>query len=294
MLERMKKGHVAVLCTSAVLAASSWMVQLAFPSSLPDAEAEILVFLLIMVGAWTSGPRWRGSNRRSVGQAIGSGLLLFGLPLFLLDASVGALPALTQVAVLALVPTVMVVIATARETGGGDFLGPLSASLAGVAGAFLLLPVDPVLLLHRPWAGMLLAVEIVSIALGSYGAYAAAKHMQVRELILVMVGPSLVLAGVVGLFRHTGLVVPTGQDVPGLVLRATEMLLLVYLIRVMSPVALAARYLLVPLITAVEGFVYLRPQVSWRPVLGMLLLAFSSWRLLKQGGSREEPRMSLL
>lgn len=269
------------------------MVQLAFPSSLPDAEAEVLVSLLILAGAWMSGPRWRRTHRRGVGQAIGSGLLLFGLPSFLLDTSVG-LPAVTRVAVLGLVPVVMVGIASAGETSGGDFLGLLGAALAGVAGGLLLLPADPALLLHRPMAGLLMVVVIASVALGSYGGYIAAKGLTMKELILLMGGPSLVLAGVMGVFWHTGLVTPTGQDVPGLLLRATEILLLVYLIKVMSPVALAARYLLVPLITAIEGFVYLRPQVSWRLVLGMLLLAFSSLRLLTRGGSREEPRMSLL
>lgn len=291
----MRKRSVAVLCIYLGLAPTGWMLQLASPSSLPEAEAEILAALLVVAGAWISGARWERTGSPWVWQAIGSGLLLFGLPSILLDGPASSLPAMTRVAVLALIPAVVVLIATARESGGGDdFLGLLGASLAGLAGAFLLLPADPATLLERPMTGMLMAVAVVSIAVGSYGASVAAIHLRISDLLQMITGPSVVLMGVVGVFRHAAVVAPGAQDVGGLLWRAAETVLLISLIKLLSPVALAARYLLVPLVTAAEGLVYLRPHVSWRMVLGMALLAFGSLRLLRHGRSQEEPPMSLL
>jgi len=293
----MTKRNAAVpviLWTYLGLAASAWILQLALPTTLPGLETETLVYLLVVVGVGAIGVRWEGVGRESVWQAIGSGLLLFALPSLVLAGSAGRLPGLTQVALLGLVPVVLVVISAVSGSSSGEFPGLLGAALAGLAGGFLLLAGDPEMLLQRPVAGALFAMVIVSIACGSYFASVAAKVLSLRALLLLLVGPSLVLSGAVGFLRHSGWAVPRGQDIAGLVWRAAAMVLLVYLIKHIAPVALAARFLLIPLITAVEGFAYMRPSVSWRQVLGMTLLALGSARLLVRGGSREEPRMSLL
>jgi len=283
-----------ILWTYLGLAASMWILQLALPTTLPGLETETLVYFLVVVGVGATGVRWEEVGRESVWQAIGSGLLLFAFPSLVLAGSANRLPGLTQVALLGLVPVVLVVISAVAGSSSGEFPGLLGAALAGLAGAFLLLAGDPEMLLQRPVAGALFVLVVISIACGSYFASVAAKVLSVRLLLLLLVGPSLVLSGVVGVLRHNGWAVPRGQDIAGLVWRAAAMVLLVYLIKHIAPVALAARYLLIPLITAVEGFVYVRPSVSWRQVLGITLLALGSARLLVRGGSREEPRMSLL
>ncbi len=58
------------------------------------------------------------------------------------------------------------------------------------------------------------------------------------------------------------------------------MVLLVVLLRGMSPVRFGARYLVIPLVTVVEGYVLLRPELTLRMGFGALLLAGSAAFLL--------------
>lgn len=290
----MKRLEVAVLWTYVVLTASDWVLQTASPSTLPAEQAEILVYGLVCMGAGTSRPRLKGIGRPHFWGVIGSGLLLFGLPSLLMQMSVSTFPRFTRVALLALIPTFVGLISAARESSGANFLGLLGASLAGVAGAFLLLPADPALLLQQPAPGALLVVLILSVALGSYLGYGAARGVPFNSLLVLMLGPSLVLAGVRAMVMQQHLYAPTGTDVVSLLWNAAEIVLLIYVIRVVAPVVLSARYLLVPLITAAEGYAYLRPALTWRMVLGAALLIFGSVRLMARGSLEEDSGMSLL
>ena len=59
-----------------------------------------------------------------------------------------------------------------------------------------------------------------------------------------------------------------------------EVLLIVWLLRVMAPVRFSARYLVIPLLTVVESFVVERPEVTVRIVCGTILLAVGAGALL--------------
>ncbi len=43
--------------------------------------------------------------------------------------------------------------------------------------------------------------------------------MSLRQLLVLATGPSLVLSGVVGVFRHSGWAVPGRHEIPGLLWR---------------------------------------------------------------------------
>ncbi len=119
--------------------------------------------------------------------------------------------------------------------------------------------------------------------------------MALRPALLLMVGPSAVLLLAVGSVVRLSWAVPGWVDLVGVLWGAAEVMLLVYLVREMSPVALGARFLLVPLLTTAEGFVLVRPEITWRLLAGALLLGFGAVQLLRQGdGDVRDSPLSLL
>lgn len=64
------------------------------------------------------------------------------------------------------------------------------------------------------------------------------------------------------------------------VMQGCEAVLLVVLLRVVTPVRFAARYLVVPLVALVEGYVLLRPELTLRMGFGAVLLAGGAASLL--------------
>jgi drug/metabolite transporter (DMT)-like permease len=69
--------------------------------------------------------------------------------------------------------------------------------------------------------------------------------------------------------------------------------LLVWLMRDVAPTRFAARYLVVPLLTVMEGYVLLRPGFSVRAVAGGALMVFGAWRLLTASQREGEPGLVL-
>ncbi|MEO6807413.1 MAG: hypothetical protein ABI286_13155 [Edaphobacter sp.] len=72
-----------------------------------------------------------------------------------------------------------------------------------------------------------------------------------------------------------------------------EVLLIVWLLREMSPVRFAARYLLIPLLTVLESYVLMRPAWSLRMGFGTVLLAVGVGMLLFWKATEEETGLSL-
>jgi drug/metabolite transporter (DMT)-like permease len=73
----------------------------------------------------------------------------------------------------------------------------------------------------------------------------------------------------------------------------SEVLLIVWLLREMRPVRFAARYLVIPLLTVLEGYVLMRPELTVRMVFGAGLLAAGAGMLLFLKASEEETILSL-
>ena len=72
-----------------------------------------------------------------------------------------------------------------------------------------------------------------------------------------------------------------------------ELLLLVWLLREMSPVRLAARYLVVPLFAVLEGFVIFRPAFTLRMGAGLILLIGGAGHILFSRGSDPDSVLSI-
>jgi drug/metabolite transporter (DMT)-like permease len=62
-----------------------------------------------------------------------------------------------------------------------------------------------------------------------------------------------------------------------------QIVLVFWLLREMPPVRFATRYLVIPLLTIVGGYVFLRPELTVRMVVGMgLLIGGSAWALFSK------------
>jgi hypothetical protein len=72
-----------------------------------------------------------------------------------------------------------------------------------------------------------------------------------------------------------------------------EVVLLVWLLREMVPVRFAARYLVIPLLTLVESYALMRPELTVRVISGVVLLAAGAGMLLFFKDGEEETVLSL-
>ena len=273
-----------------LLAATGWALQGVWPSSLPGWEAGALGSLLVLLlclflpsepgGAGVGGGGW--------------GALVFAVAWGLsAEAGVG-LPGLTRTAMFTLVPIGVVLGAAARGYVEDDFLSLLTSALAGVGGAFLLLPAEPAALIRSPLDSFLLILVLVGLGGGAYPVFAALRSFSPRAGALLLVGGKVLGEGVAGVVRHRGVVAPVAGDLPGVLLGAGETGLLVALLGLVRPVPLAARFLLVPLAGVVEGLVLVRPAVTWRLAAGFGLLVYGAVHVVRWRGEARDSSLSLL
>jgi hypothetical protein len=79
----------------------------------------------------------------------------------------------------------------------------------------------------------------------------------------------------------------------GSLVDVVEVVLIVWLLREMPPVRFAARCLLIPLLTILESYVLVRPEVTVRLACGTILLAAGAGMLLFLNSGEEETMLSL-
>ena len=77
------------------------------------------------------------------------------------------------------------------------------------------------------------------------------------------------------------------------VVQGCEAILLVVLLRSVSPVRFGARYLVIPLLAILEGYVLLRPAFTWRLGFGVALMAGGAAFLLLSRGADDDVGLSL-
>ena len=289
----MRKRDLAVFLLYVALTASTWMVQLAYASVPPPIYPEALALAIALVCFGLPRHSRSGVSRPRIAQALLSGLLLFGLPRVLFAAFARGFPQPTQVVFLALVPVAVVLIQSFHETDT-DFTSLLAASLAGVAGLVLVVPTDLAISLREPSSAIFFSVGIVSIAIGSYLGYVAARDLPRRLSVVLMLSPGILLAGLQAVIAHATIRLPDAGGLLNTALAATQLVFIAYLVGSVSPVAFSARYLLIPLTTTLEGLVYLRPAITWRLIAGLLAMLFGAAKLLIQEDCRRRDSGMLL
>ena len=264
-------------------------------------ERQALPFVLLAtvggIFALVRRTEWPRGRRLLI--PVAAGLGLFVAPALLVTLSKNWVPELTRVALFSLAPVFAVVL----EPYLGHLMGPqtrgsLPAALAAVVGMLCIFPMQ---IPQTGEAGIAFCAVILAAL-----CVAAANCQAVRAVIRAPGRHVTPMASIAGATAAVGLLVasllleqPSWRtdalaselawsaitDLPGL-------LLLFWLMRRMSAARMTTRFVLAPFITLLIGAVAMRPSLTLRAWLGMLLIGGGvGWLLL---APEEEPEESIL
>jgi hypothetical protein len=219
------------------------------------------------------------------------GVALLGLPAVLLSQASAHLPDVTITAIFALVPAMVVLLIVQQDDNARGMLMP---SITAFAGLLFVLPVNfPGYTSARLWLMAPLAAALL-VSCASVKLYGL-----LRENTLL---PSAATACVANAAVLLIACIATGQatlprtTLNGLFFLSTALhvailLVLLLLLREMSPGHLAARFLIVPLLTVLEGLVLVRPEITWRIGIGFAVSVTGT--VLREKGTGEGSSLSL-
>lgn len=270
-----------------LLLSSSWLLPASATSASPIAQQGCffgVVGLVALILAYRRVlARWK--SRKCLRLCVLS-ILLLGLPSVLGEWARGGISDISRAAIFALVPFVVVVVAAVRESEPGVRRFSVPA-LIGFGGVLLLLPFS---FPTSPREQILFAVLLVAVALVGFASESIYRLLCGFGTIEALAIVSLSNAAFLIACHFANL--PTSESWSGVssllsihsLYNLVELLLLVWLLREMSPVRLAGRYLIVPLFTVLEGLAFLHPPLTVRMGAGLVLLvAGVAYILLSRG-----------
>ena len=283
-----------------VLSATSWLIPEATQGGLPPLERQGIVFgaiglIVLLLGR---GAGWRGGGRVYAWLAVAS-LGLFGVPDVVAEYAGGSVPSLSRVALYAMVPVVVVMVVAAGSASEGETRGArmsLIPALIGLGGLLLVLPLE--------FSGSVrgwIMLTIVCAAVVLVGVVSVWLHRLLGATRFTTAVAMAGLANAVFLLLwsvvHEQMAWPwsglaSAGSLTSLV-DAMEILLILWLVRKMTPVRFAARYFAIPLLILVEGYVLERPELTVRLVSGTVFLAAGAGMLLFFKADQEETVLSL-
>jgi hypothetical protein len=288
----------AALC---ILSATSWAIPGEVSEGLPRLEQQGLLFGVIGVialfvagrGVWL---QWMSLRFVSLAAA---GVVFFGVPVVVAEYTRGSVPAISRSALFALVPVVVVLMVAAGDVMGREERGAmrfLVPALAGLSGLLLLLPLEFSGSV-RGWVMLgVVCAAVVLMGLASVWLYRVLRGIRFAAAVAViglanavfLLGGSVVHEVIV--WRWSGLASMVSIS---LLVDAVEVLLLVWLLREMSPMRFAARYLVIPLLTVLESYISMQPEWTVRMGFGTVLLAAGAGTLLFWKAGEEDTVLSL-
>jgi hypothetical protein len=288
MIRRVWMAFAAVC----VLSATSWVVPRA--EGLPVLELQGLRYGLIGLVAFLF-VRGRVRLGRVGLRVTAAGVAFFGAPMVVGEWARVGVPEISRSALFAMVPVVVVMVVAAgdEERGARRFLVP---ALVGLGGLLLLLPLE---FSGSPRGRLMqgaVCLVVVLVGLSSVWLYRLLRELVLAEALAVVCLSNalfLLVSSAVRrelVWRLSGLasVVSLSSLVD-----AVEVVLLVWLLREMMPVRFAARYLVIPLLTLLESYALMRPELSVRVFSGVVLLAAGGGMLLFLKMGEEETVLSL-
>jgi drug/metabolite transporter (DMT)-like permease len=228
---------------------------------------------------------WVQSNRGPWVKLAVAGIVFFGAPACLIRWAGSGVNSILGAASFALLPAVVVLVIVIGwgEDGGWGSLVP---ALAGFGGVLLLLPA---VLPGSVRGQLMLAVVFVAVVLAAVSGVWLHRRMQgvaVTEAVAIVCFANAMFLMICGWVARTSLW--NRHNLVEILSLSTcanlmQIVLGFWLLREMSPVRFATRYLMIPLLTIVEGYIVLRPEITTRMMVGTVLLAGgTTWILLSK------------
>jgi drug/metabolite transporter (DMT)-like permease len=288
----------AALC---LLSGSAWMIDEFYPEIITGpahtAAHDGLLAILFAVAS-LRGHRERFAPRLWLELALCS-IALFALPTILATGSGGQVASLSIILISTSIPAIVVFLAAQASAAADDNpLRLLLPALAGLGGASLLLPFTwPVSFAGQAW---LIAI-ILSAVLSAFAAirlHRILPRTAILRVLAILCASAAIASALcyrigynpIPVWTNTQLLVEVFRC---LFLEAPFFFLLIYLFREMHPIAISARYILIPLITIVESYLIERPHTTWNFYVAVILMAFSVFALIRTPRPEHEPDIAL-
>lgn len=291
--QRTRRSIWAAFFCLCLLLSSSWLLPAGATDESPIAQQAFFYGVVgLLAGAFSCRRLWSRlkSKDRLWPHVAAASILLLGMPAVLGEWVRNEISDISRAAIFALVPFVVVVVAAARESESGVRRFSIPA-LVGFGGVLLLLPFG---FPTSSRAQILFAVLLVGVALVGLASERIYRLLQGFGSLEALAVVSL--ANAVFLLACHIVNLPSAESWSGVssllsihsLYNLAELLLLVWLLREMSPVRLAVRYLLVPLFIVFEGFAFLHPPLTVRMGAGLVLLVTgAAYLLLSKSGDSE-------
>jgi hypothetical protein len=284
-----------------ILSGTSWVIPRGTTDELPPLEQQSLIFGVMGIIAFLLAGRtgWSRSLWLRYVRLGAAAVGLFGVPAVVAEYARSSVPSISRSALFAAVPVVVVLGVAASDTTGREEHGArrfLMPALAGWGGLLLLLPLGFSGTV-RGWVMLAIVCAAVVVAgLASVWLYRLLRRLAFAESVAVVGISNAVFLLVWSaaceeiLWRGSSLV--SVASISSLV-DVVEVLLIIWLLREMSPVRFSARYLVIPLLLVLEGYVVMRPEWTVRMGFGTALLAVGAGALLFWKAGQDETGLSL-
>jgi drug/metabolite transporter (DMT)-like permease len=283
-----------------LLSSSAWIAEPFAASTLPSLQRQALLYLIIGLAALPFSIRKlsAGIRQQSWPRLALASLGFFGIPAAAIEFASGTVPEITRSALFALVPIVVVVALTAIEAGEPaerTARRSLAPALVALGGLLLLLPLSFSNSARSNARIAVICAAVIVVGIASVWLYRLLQQFKLSDAVAVA---CLVNAAFLLICAWVNRAVWDRSSLLSLLswsslVDVTEVLLLLWLLRRMPPIQFAARYLLIPLLTVLEGYILLRPELTLRIGAGAILLATGVAMLLLQRPAEDESVLSL-
>jgi drug/metabolite transporter (DMT)-like permease len=306
----MKKSVWSAFAALCLLSSTAWVAASFGQSTLPPLEQQGFLFGVIGIAAllfpgkelWPRSKKSKKNTTRPARfwpQIALGGIAFFGLPALANELASGAVPAISRTVLFSLAPIVIAIAiaaGNAAEPAERNARRSLAPSLAGIGGLLLLLPLD---LPGSPRGRLMLAAVCIAVTLlgiASVRLYRSLQSVDLRDAAVIVCLSNaaflLICSVITGEFVWSASGLASLASLSSLI-NLIEVPLLLWLLREMSPIRFASRYLLIPLLTIIESYIVMRPVLTLRFGAGAILLAAGAAMLLAGSSHEEEPVLSL-
>jgi len=262
-----------------VLSSGAWLIPA--PTE-PDAALEQYAILYLIIALvllpLQRRPRWPMDQWRQWLWLSVLGIALLGLPAILAELVIGSISPFTVSAIFALLPIPVILVLAQQDSTAGqtrDVRRFFAPSLIATTGLLFLIPTD---IPHSTRGIYLLPITclcLIVVAIASVRIYNPLQRYTVPQalsIILFTNGCFLLAASAIAGHLSADNLHPSALLSLSNALYLAVNILLIVLFRSLAPLLLSTRYLLIPLLSILQGIVLLRPQFTLQMGCGLLLM----------------------